>query len=454
MSKSKPTVPTLAIYGGMTIPLAFAGLPVAIYLGPYYAGDLGVSLTWVGLILMLARVTDVVTDPLIGRWSDHTRTRFGRRKPWIAAGVPVMMLAACFLFLPQELPDWVQPFATGSNGGWWLLGSVILFYLGWTMITIAYAAWGTELTDDYDERSRVSGAREIGATVGLVLAAAAGVVFAEMAPDQSPARASIAGLALAFLIALPIMTILLFRFVREPAPETNHQVSLREGLPLILRNRPFLRLAGALFLGALGTSMNGACVILFYEHVLDLKAETPTLLAIYLAFGIIGAPFWIWLGGRISKHRAMVVATLFLAVVFVWVPFLGPDDKPFVYAVAILTGLCLAATPLLTASMMADIIDFDELQSGEQRTGLFVAFYNMAKKMADALGIGIALPLVELFGFRATESNDEGGLLALTVFYCMVPIALWLLAAATLWHFPITRERHDEIRQQIEKNIL
>ena len=126
-----------------------AAVPVSLYLPFVYSRDLGLDLADIGIILMLARITDVITDPLIGYLSDRTDTRFGKRKPWLAAGALVMMISAWQLFAPS-----------GTVTNWHLLIWSMLLWLGWTMINIPYFAWGAELSDDYNERTRITGWRQ------------------------------------------------------------------------------------------------------------------------------------------------------------------------------------------------------------------------------------------------------------------------------------------------------
>ena len=136
-------------FGCLALPLAALNLPFYVYLPTFYVRDLGIDLAVVGGILLVARVLDVVTDPIIGTLGDRTSTRFGRRRPWVLASVPLLLLASWQLFLP---PD--------DAGGLYLFVWSSLAYLAWTMILLAYSAWGAELSPDYNERSRIFGARE------------------------------------------------------------------------------------------------------------------------------------------------------------------------------------------------------------------------------------------------------------------------------------------------------
>ena len=139
----------LVLLGLPEFAMYLAVIPVALYIPFFYSRDLGLSITEIGLILMVARVSDVFTDPLIGALSDRTKTRWGRRKPWMVAGTPLMMISAFQLFSPS-----------GEVSNIYLLGWSMLLWFGWTMINIPYYAWGAEISDDFHERTRITGWRQ------------------------------------------------------------------------------------------------------------------------------------------------------------------------------------------------------------------------------------------------------------------------------------------------------
>ena len=132
----------IAAYGGLALPLAMIGYPIAIWLIPFYSEVTKFPLALLADILLLARFTDVITDPVIGQLSDSTNTPFGRRKPWILLGLPLMMISVYFLFSPQE-----------NVSIYYFLIFIVLMYLGSTLIGISYNAWGAEISPVYHERS-------------------------------------------------------------------------------------------------------------------------------------------------------------------------------------------------------------------------------------------------------------------------------------------------------------
>ena len=157
---------TIYAHGTLGLPLAVIGYPLSIWIPAHYSGGLGISLAAVGTILMLARLTDVITDPIIGELSDRWRTRIGRRRPWLLMGTPIMMLGAYNLFVPAP-----------GVGMFYFLTWLAIFFVGSTMILLPHRAWGAELSPDYHQRSRVTAAREIYVLIGLMVAAAVPMII-------------------------------------------------------------------------------------------------------------------------------------------------------------------------------------------------------------------------------------------------------------------------------------
>jgi len=157
------------------VPISAMGLPLVVHLPPFYAGTFGIGLTTVGAIFMLARFWDVFTDPVLGILSDKFETRWGRRRHWIVLSVPIMMLSVVMIFMPA-----------GGVTPNYLIFWLFVLYAGWTLITISHMSWGAELTPDYNERSRVQGAREVALILGMVFVLTLLILFV---PPGEPAIA-------------------------------------------------------------------------------------------------------------------------------------------------------------------------------------------------------------------------------------------------------------------------
>ena len=425
---------TLFAYGLPGLPLAALLLPLYVTLPAYYAVDLGIGFAAVGAVLLVARLWDVVTDPVIGAVSDRLRTRFGRRRPWLVAGAPLIMISAGFLFLPGQEASWTS-----------LLFWTIALYLGATMITLPYTAWGAELSSDYNERSRIAGWREGLVVVGTLLAAG---VPAALGAGRG---FSLEVIAWALWFVLPVCLLIALRFVPEPSLPMTTELDWRRGIRTVWSNLPFRRLIAAYFLNGVANGLPATLFLLYVDLVLQAPTLSGLFLFLYFFCGIAGIPLWLYLSRRWGKHRAWIVAMVWAAAIFAFVPLLGPGDEVWFLAVCVLTGISLGADLTLPASMQADVVDLDTLRSRRRRAGLFFALWGVATKLALALAVGIAFPLLDLAGLDAEQPNPDGsGLLTLAVLYSLLPAVMKLGAVALVVGYPITARRQQRIRRLIE----
>lgn len=426
----------LAAYGALGLPLAALNLPLYLYLPTFYADELGLGLAAVGGALFIARLLDTISDPLVGELSDRWPSRFGRRRPWLVAACPMLILATFMLFLP----------AAGADRGY-LFTWTTLAYLAWTCMILPYSAWGAELSVDYHERSRITAAREACVALGILLAAALPALLGYGA--EAERGRVLAVLAWSMAALLPVLLALLLAVVPEPALSPEPPLAWRQGLCIAWVNQGFRRLIAAYLLNGIANGLPATLFLLFVADGLNLAAQSGPLLLLYFVAGLAGIPFWLRLSYALGKHRAWSLAMLWACLIFVWVPLLGPGDFwPFLL-ICVLSGLALGADLALPASIQADVVDLDWLQSGRRRTGLFFALWSMATKLSLALAIGIAFPLLELIGFRAGGPNEPGALLGLAALYGLLPVAIKLSAIALVWNFPLGAEFQADLRRRL-----
>jgi len=429
-------------YGLPALPAAALGLPLYVFLPTVYAGP-GLPLAAVGTALLLARLWDVATDPMIGVLSDRTGSRFGRRRPWLVAALPLLVLAAWMLLRPAD----------GAGIGY-LAGWSVALYLGWTMLALPHYAWGAELSDDYHERSRISAAREVAVVLGTLLAAGLPVVLG-IDGEAEPA-AALAALAPLLAIGLPATVVLAVLAVPDRAGQTATAVPWREAGALLAANRPFRRLIVAYLVNGVANGLPATLFLLFVGHVLAAPAMQGPLLFAYFLCGVLGVPAWLALARRIGKHRAWCWAMIANCAVFAWAPLLGPGEVGAFLAICILSGLCLGADLVLPSAIQADVVDVDTAAGGGRRTGLYFGFWGMATKLALALAVGVAFPLLDLAGFQADTAtngtaNGTAALTALALLYGVAPVAFKLVAVALMWRFPLDAAAQAGLRDRIRQ---
>ena len=428
------------IHGSIGLPLAVIGYPIAIWLIPHYSGAMGVSLAAVSTMLMLARISDVFTDPLIGEMSDRYRTRFGRRKPWLALGTPIMMLGIWMLFVPPQ-----------GVGMIYLLVWLSVMMLGATMISLPYGAWGAELSPDYHQRSRVTASREFYVLAGLLVAAFVPFVV-ELVGERSSGPV-LRALAWTTVILLPISVGLVLRRVPEPEVVGRTKVPFSEGFSYMLRNGPLKRILAIILLVTFGEAFRNALSLFFMRDVVGITT-IGTAYLVYFTTGLVAIPLWLWLGRRIGKHRAFGVAMGAVSLISVSMFFLRPGDYwPFM-ALFLAKGFCFGGLQFLPLAMLADVVDVDSLESGGRRAGTLFAFSGMTAKLASAFGSGAAGNMLAFAGFDpagGAGANGSAELLSLGVLYAIAPAVFFCAALYLAWHYPLTPERHAEIRAQLAR---
>lgn len=436
--------PTLFIYALPAFALAMPTIPAYVYLPTFYAETLGLGLAAVGAVLLISRGLDVVTDPLIGIASDRLPTRWGRRKPWIVAGALLAAVALIQLFQP---PDDV--------GALHLLIWSIALYLGWTFIAVPYTAWGAELSPDYHERARITGAREAAMVLGIVAAGGLPSLMAYLGHDERAGLAAVAWLAIA--AGAPAILLLIWR-VRDGSgrtsaarlPQPPARLSWQSLSPL-LANRPFVRLLAGWFVNGLANGLPSVLFPLYLQHALGAgTAASGVLIMAYFVSGVLAIPGWLALSRRFGKHRVWCWAMIMACTAFVWVPFLEPGQITAFFFICVITGMALGADLALPSAMQADVIDLDTLRTGEERAGLFFALWSMSTKLALALAVGLAFPALDALGFVAGGENDRRTVLWLAVIYAWVPTVLKACAIAVIWSHPMSSRRHDIVRRRLD----
>jgi glycoside/pentoside/hexuronide:cation symporter, GPH family len=427
-------------YGTINLPLSFISLPIVIFVAPFYASELGLPLGLLGTMLFLARMSDVITDPIIGIGSDYTRTRFGRRKPWIAAGALVMMLGVYNLFMPSP-----------GVGIVYFLIWVSVVYLGFTMITLPHEAWGGELSPSYHERTRITGARQLFGLIGLVLATLVPAII--MGRTGGTMGKVLETLAWVVIVLLPICAAWIMFAVPAATPsEVKDEIPFLKGLRRMWRNGPFVRVLLILLLAVIGETFR-ITITLFYARDIIGISNLGSIYLYYFGVGLLGIPVWIRLGNTIGKHRALALSFTTLALLSLAMLPLGKGDTIMFIILFTGKGFCFGSLQLLPSAMIADVVDVDSARSGKSPQGLYFAAAGVALKLGMALGQGLSLNALNLVGYKAAGGSSESALAWLSIAYCVPAATMFLVALPLVWRYPLTAARHKLIRAKFEARL-
>lgn len=445
-SSTKLSLTTVLANGLPALALSMLGIFFYAYLPKFYSDVVGIPVAALGLIIIGTRLWDAVIDPLIGNLSDGTRSKFGRRRPWIAlSGLP-LVVATWFLLVPPE------------NGALslYFLFVTMAFFLFWTTITIPYEALGAELTPDYDERHRLFGVREGAVILGTLVAGALPVIVSQIhdlgqgAEDQRELFSRLAVLLSIILLTTLVVFLILVK-ERNLGPASDRvPLSPRKFLEPVKRNEPYRILLVAYTIAAFGSMLPATLMFFYVEHVLQSERKEIFLL-LYLGTGVMFLPLWVWLAGKIEKKAAWLSAMALNTGAFIGALFLGAGDELPFMVICLLSGIGLGGTVAIPASMQADVIDFDEWKTGSRNEGQLIGLWSIAKKLAQALGAGIAFPVLGLAGYVQEPGADQptAAIWSLTILYAGIPCVCNATAIWLAWRYPIDRSTHEDLREKI-----
>ena len=264
----------------------------------------------------------------------------------------------------------------------------------------------------------------------------------------------LAGLAWAIILVLPLCSAVVLLLVKEPPPSaTETRPRFREGLKLVLKNGPMLRVLLIALLVHFGESFRNAVSLFFIRDIVGV----PTIGAAYFFYFIAGLgaiPFWLWLGRTIGKHRAFMCTLITVAAVSGANLLLGYGDYLAFFLLFVVKGFCFGGLQFLPVAMLADVVDVDAARSGGRRAGTYFAFLGFTEKVAIAFGTGVSLNIVGLLGFDPSggvAASTEVGVLSLRLVYCLGPIVFYGLAMKLIWSYPLTPARHARLRERLER---
>ncbi|MEA2048233.1 MAG: MFS transporter [Campylobacterota bacterium] len=411
---------TLISYASIATPLAMLGLPLYIYLPTFYTQDVGLSVTIVGIILFLSRLTDVITDPIIGIYSDRYESKYGKRKPFIVVGS--LILAGSFYALIHPPVEYTI---------FWLLIFSVFVYLGWSLVSIPYLVWSAEITSEYHEKTRLSAAREI----FTILGALAALIIPYLYNVSESADQSLEILYIAFFIMLVLMLPITLLGTSDGDFKPTHQLTLKE-IKSIWQKMPSLgRLQSAFVFNSLANALPATLFLYYVQLVLEEESKTGPLLLLYFVSGIIGLPFWTLLTKKIGKRRSWEASMMLASAAFIFVPFLGSGDLSYFILITFISGLSLGADMALPSSIQIDVVQKIE-EDRVSYAGILFGIWAMLTKFSLAFAVGIGFVVLGAVGFEP-EAPTPLALTTLSLLYGGAPVLFKVLA------FWIMKDYHE-----------
>jgi Na+/melibiose symporter-like transporter len=409
-------------WGGFNIPLQ-------IYLPTFYATTVGLSLKTVGVVFLTARLWGALCDPLVGWASDHTHSRWGRRKPWILGGGLLFLIGLLTAFSPPS----------GAGPGWLLL-SLLGLCLGWTATSTPHVAWGGELSADPRQRARVQAYIQTAASAGIFAVLLLPALLDLTHSGTGRLRVQLMGAFVAVTLVIGLLLVAL-RFREQPTAALARGLThWRTGARNVLTDRLLWRIVASDFCVTLGQGARGAVFVFFVTQYVRLPNPSLFLILQY-AIGILASPLWAQISYRLGRARTLVTAELTQVGINLLLLWVTPQRVPLLIALIVAQGLAQGSGNLMLRAMIYDVADRHREMSGTERAGLFSSIFNITTNAAMALSVGAAFLLLGQYGFHPGGANDPSALRALAVFFALAPALGHLLSAALIVGIPIVDRR-------------
>jgi GPH family glycoside/pentoside/hexuronide:cation symporter len=440
----------------------FAGaamlVPIAVHMTKFYSDTVGVALGFIALAQALARAFDAITDPLMGWISDRTRSRWGRRRPYIFIGAPVSAIFFVGLFAP---PDTLDSLAAAA----WFTAMLFGFFVLHTIYGIPHYGLGPELTSDYNERNSLFAYREFCILLGTMVAVAVpSIVVARL--KGAGVEQAVAERQVYFWFAAVMATLLVllywwlcYRIHERPEFYSRKPNPLVPGVRRVLRNRPFrILLVCYLITGIIG-AIPGIFMPFYLQYVLGLENWLELLgamLLVYFGSGLLSVPlFWLPLARRWGKRNAWLLHYLLgmtASLSLFTIPSIWPGEAGIlpVYIVLLWAGTAFGAGIFLAPSMQADVIDYDELYTGRRREAQYGALWAIVTKFALIPSVSIPLAILGAVGFEPNVEQTETVQWTIRAIYGIAPATMSFVAFCIAFRFPITQSVHSDVLAGIE----
>lgn len=423
---------------------AYIGLQMAFML--FYCTDvLAIPPALAGVALLVPRLLDAFSDPLMGALSDRTKSSLGRRRFYLLIGAPLLAVTFGAVFLVDpDLPLYPRVAV--------LMLLFLASNLAVTVYEIPYSAMAAEMTTEYRQRIDLTGYKMMAARLGIILALSVGPLIFRSTPDLASGF-RLLGLAAGMFI---LVTGLWAFFATRDAPRIDsvaHRFSLRAEYDAVVGNRPFRTLWFTFLFQNLAIGASSSTLIFFIIYVMQLDAR---IAGPFLAVGGIAAalatPGWVYVARMLGKRRAYFVALGGAALLAGSIAFVAPGMAAILFVLLAAAGVIDAGTQLAPNSMVPDTVEVDEARTGERREGALFGAWGFCRKLGMTLGAFLVSLALAAFGFRQgvpASAQGADAILGIRLIYAAMPCALWLIAMAVLTRFDLTEAKFNAIKAEL-----
>jgi glycoside/pentoside/hexuronide:cation symporter, GPH family len=434
---------TKILYGSGDVGFSLTSTVLSAYLAIFMTDVVGLSPGLAALAILIGRSWDWINDPIIGHISDRTRTRWGRRRPFLLFGPLPFALAYGLLW-------WRPPFSANAALVAYYAIAYVIFDAAATFVYMPYFALTPELTSDYDERTSLTTYRMAFSILGSLIAFIVPAMIVGGFRPENASRILAMGIGFGLFSGIPLL--LVFFGTRErPEHAELEQPSLRESLQSARRNKPFLYGLGLFLMAWIAIAVVQTGLIFYIKYWLQREASSDVIMGVIFVTALVALPFWLWVSRRWSKRWAYVVGVAFWAGVQIVLVLVSPATPMGpILVLCVLAGIGVAAVHVLPWSILPDAAEWDELQTGERHEGMYYSLATLAYKVAASIAIPLVLLVLEFTGYipNATQ-QPPGALMGIRLIMGPIPAVLLCAGIFIAYHYPLDREAYSRVVKEL-----
>jgi GPH family glycoside/pentoside/hexuronide:cation symporter len=433
------------MYGSGDLGFSITSTIIGVYFLFFLTDVVGINVKIAGLAIFIGRTWDYINDPLFGYISDRTRTRWGRRRPFLLFGAIPFAIFFTLMW-------WKPPIQGDLALVVYYTVIYILYDASATMIYMPYFALTPELTSDYDERTSLTSLRALFSLFGSLVAFTLPLLIVSTFSPENADSVLIMGLVFGFASAIPLWLVF-FGSRERPEFMNQKQPSLGESIRASIDNPPFLFSAAIYLFTWVSIDILQASILYFIIHVVNQENHNELIMASIFVIAMFALPLWTWVSRRLNKRIAYIIGVAFLAAVLLVLVTLTPTTPMYIILIlCILAGIGVSAAHVMPWSIIPDAIEYDELKTGERHEGMFYSFISLSQKIASSFAIFMVSQVLGATGY-IQNSNQQPTSAVLGIRIVIGPIPAFMLCIGILFAilYPLGRERYTQIALELEE---
>jgi GPH family glycoside/pentoside/hexuronide:cation symporter len=415
---------------------------IAFLLLNYLTDTVGIAAGLAGAVVMIGKIWDAITDPVVGFISDRTESRWGRRRPYILFGSIPLFIAMIIMFTNPQIESQTLLFV-------WGVGTYCFLCLTYTLVNIPYNSLTPELTQDYHERTSLNGYRFGFAVIGTLLGAGAALPIIGAFPSKNMGFSVMGALFGAIMMITALIT---FLCVREP--ET-HGVKPTAGFfktyLKVFKNKPYLLILLTYSLHITALTVASGITIYYFKYIHSAEAKTTIAMLLLLVTAMIFIPVSVALAKRFGKKivygSGMLIFSLAIMILFIFGHLYSIN---FSFAMMFVAGVGLGFTYVMPYAMVPDAVEYDYLLTGERTEGAFYGIWTFGIKIGQAVALGITGLVLSLTGYIPDVVQTPMAALGIRLLIGPISAFIFIVAIIVLYYYPINEERYNEILAEIK----